>query len=139
MSKDGPTIFTRLQRGILTPDMAIDAEFLGAYPHDALFALKYRSRRSQEQLNFYWLKLQRVVAATGRWPTKEQLHKQLLRECGHFTPVATFEGGIRLEANSASFSAMNPKDFTQYTQAADAVLSEATGIDLEAMMQRETA
>ena len=135
MTKDAPTIFVRFERGKLVPDMACDAELLDAYPQGALFALKDRSRRSQEQNSYYWVKLQRVVEATGRWPNKEQLHKQLMIECGHFAPVATFDGGIRLEAESASFSAMKPKDFTEYTKAADAILSEATGIDLEAMMR----
>lgn len=134
MTKDAPTIMVRFERGKLAPDSAHDAELLDQYPQGSLYELKDRSRRSNPQNSFYWVKLGRVVEATGRWANAEQLHKQLMIECGHFTPVATLNDGIRLEADSASFRAMTPKDFTQYTKAADQVLAASTGIDLEALM-----
>lgn len=133
MTKDTPTIMAVFERGQIRPDTPHDAELLDQYPPGALFELKDRSRRSNPQNSFYWVKLTRIAEATGRWANAEQLHRQLLIMCGHYTTVNTLDGGVRLEACSTSFKAMKPKDFTDYTKRADVVLAEA-GIDVEALM-----
>lgn len=133
MTKDTPTIMVTFERGKLTADSPHDAELLDQYPQGSLFELKDRSRRSNPQNSYYWVKLTRICEATGRWANAEQLHRQLLIMCGHYTTVSTLDGGVRLEASSTAFKAMKPKDFTDYTKHADVVLAEA-GIDLEALM-----
>ena len=125
----------RKERGKLVPDQPYDAELLDAYPDGALFESKDRSRRSNPQNSFYWVALGRVVEATGKWASSQQLHRQLLISCGHHTSVVTLDGGIRLEADSAAFSNMKHHAFTNYLKHAWPVLSETTGIDLEAMMR----
>ncbi len=134
MTKETPTIMVIFKGGKLTPDSAYDAELLDQYPQGALFELKDRSLRSNKQNSRYWVKLTRVCEATGRWANAEQLHRQLLIMCGHYSTVSTLDGGVRLEANSTAFAAMKPKDFTDYTKRADVVLAEA-GIDTDAIMR----
>ena len=112
MTKETPTIMVGFKGGKLTPDSAHDDELLDQYPQGALFELKDRSRRSNPQNSFYWVKLTRIAEATGRWANAEQLHRQLLIMCGHYSTVSTLDGGVRLEANSTAFSSMKPKDFT---------------------------
>ena len=138
MTKDTPTIMVTLEKGKLVPDTPYDAELLDGYASGSLFALKDRSRRSTPQNSYYWVKLNRIVDATGGWANAETLHKQVLRACGYVTQVMSLNGGIRDEPDSTAFSAMKPKEFTQYTIAADAVLAEATGIDIDAMMEEKT-
>ena len=135
MTKDTPTIMVGFKGGVLTPDSAHDAELLDQYPQGALFELKDRSRRSNPQNSYYWVVLGRVVEAAGKWASSQQLHRQLLIATGHFTSVATMDGGVRLEADSAAFKNMKPQAFTNYLKHAWPVLSEATGIDLEEMMR----
>lgn len=133
MTKDTPTIMVRFEKGKLTPDQPYDAELLDTYPGVSLFELKDRTRRSNGQNSYYWVALNRVVEATGRWANAEQLHRQLLIKCSFFTAVTTLDGGVRLEACSTSFKSMKQKEFNDYTKQAFLALAE-TGIDFEALM-----
>lgn len=91
MTKDTPTIMVKFERGQLVPDQAYDAELLDACLPGALFELKDRSRRSNKQNSFYWVLLNRVVEATGKWASSQQLHRQLLISCGYYTSVVTLD------------------------------------------------
>jgi hypothetical protein len=130
MAKDNPVVMVEKKGGSLSPLSPIDAEILDSFEQGAMFRLEYASRRSNPQNSLYWVMLQRIVDATGRWPSSEALHKQLLIECGHYTPVLSLDGKrARLEADSASFKAMRPKEFKAYMDMAIDKLAEHTGID----------
>lgn len=130
MAKDQPTIMAQIEDGRLKPLSVLDAELLSGFENGELFRLEYASRRSNPQNSLYWVMLQRVVDATGKWPSSEALHKQLLIHCGHHTPVYSLDGkSIRLEANSAAFKSMKPKEFKAYMDLAIDMLAEHTGID----------
>ena len=125
-----PKIMVERTRTGLVPCTAYDCEMLDNYAPGQLFELGERSRRSNPQLNTYWLALDRVVKATGHWPTKEHLSDELKKVCGYFSWSMDLETGEMSKVpDSISFGAMGQTDFRTYFDAAMAKLAEAIGYD----------
>jgi hypothetical protein len=64
-----------------------------------------------------------------RYPTKEKLHKALLREVGMVTVSFDLDGTPRLTEDSTAFDAMNAEDFKAYFDAAIKALADIIGAD----------
>ena len=131
MAKEKPVIMVKKHaQSCLCALSAIDAELLEEFETGAEFRISYASRRSNPQNSLYWVALNRVVKATGKWPTARKLHHTLLIECKFFTPVLSLDGNhVRLEADSTRFESMKPKEFNTYFELAMQKLAEAVGYD----------
>lgn len=138
MAKDKPVMMFEKRQGKLVPLTPIDAELMDDFPEGALFCANERTRRSNPQNSLYWVVLSRVVKATGKWPTPYKLHHALLIDAEFFTPVANLDGtALRLEPDSSRFSAMGPKEFSAYFEAAMARLASVLGYDPLAFYEEE--
>lgn len=138
-SKPPAPMVEKTARG-LVPASAHDAEVIDSASIGALFDLVPRSRRSNPQNRLYWGVLEKVVSATGAWPTSAHLHEQLVKGCG-FTELVLnpFTGLYEEERDSTAFDAMPPADFKVFMDTALAKLSEAIGVDvMDLLPPRET-
>lgn len=134
MAKETPSIELAFDGKGLSPLTAADAELLDAYPKKTEFRAVEMKRRSNAQLKFYWVGLERIVEATDMWPTKEHLHRAILLACGYFKTTYTLSGDPRIEVDSASFASMNQHEFNLYFKKARAALLIESGIDWDEVM-----
>ncbi len=123
-----PIILRRTNHG-LAPLNGFDADRLAEYPFGADLEVTIKCRRSIPQLRAYWVMLQRVVDATGSYPTAEHLHEALKLEMGYTKPIRRFNGKTELVPDSVAISAMDAATFQLFFTAAEAKIAEAFGID----------
>lgn len=102
---------------------------LEQYALDSVVEVSLRKRRSSTQNALYWAMLQRVVDATGAYPTAPHLHDALKLELGYTTPMRTLSGEIRFIPDSTSFGKMDAAQFRTFFDAAAAKLAEVYGFD----------
>lgn len=130
-----PMPIVRLTSTGIAPVSALDAEELGRFPRGTEFDLKPRTRRSLPQHRAYWKALSLAVEATGRWPSREALHKALKINAGLVEPIMNMRGQIvGMQANSTALDQMPQHEFQAYFERAMADLSEAIGFDALAWM-----
>jgi hypothetical protein len=142
MSNAHPSIIVRKTKHGLSPVSAYDAEQMDAFIPNTEFDIKPRTKRSLPQARMYWAMLTRLVAATAlgdRYPTKEKLHKALLREVGMVDVSFDLDGTPRLTEDSTAFDKMGQQEFQTYLDKAVARLAEITGTDPLAPEQMERA
>lgn len=118
------TIHVRRIGGMLSPADARAAETLHRIPQRAPFSIRVQRERSHEQLALYWQCLERVVEATGRWRTAEELHLALKIATGYVEKVRLIDGRRVLVPESVAFDQMSQDEFTRYFDAAMRVLCE---------------
>ena len=117
-------------RGI-APVSAYDAEEIAGFPIGTEFDLICRTKRSTPQLRLYWVTLGNVIAATGRWPSREALHRALKIKAGMVELVYDLQGKpIGMQVDSTALDAMTHKEFTAYFDGAMVMLSDAVGYDV---------
>lgn len=135
-SREAPPMpIVRLTPAGLVPVSGFDAEELGRFPRGTEFDLKPRTRRSLPQHRTYWKALSRAVEATGRWPSREALHKALKINAGLVEPILNLRGQVvGMQANSTALDKMPQHEFQEYFERAMADLSEAIGYDALAWM-----
>lgn len=137
MSKK-PLIVVQKQGQRMNPATPADAELLDEFANGKQFSLMPVGGRSWPQLKLYWMFLGRVIKATGLYPTKEHLHRELLIQCGFYTRVVSLSGGIRFDPDSAAFDKMAHEDFCTYFNEAIAAMA-SHGIEFDAVMERQPA
>lgn len=96
---------------------------------DSVVQVSIRKRRSNPQNDLYWAMLDRVVDATGAYPTSDHLHDALKHELGYTTPVKMFDGTIIFFPDSTAFGKMDAAQFRTFFDAAAAKLAEIYGFD----------
>lgn len=122
--------------GRLIPAGPYDEEELQRHPQGTMFDLKARTRRSHPQLRTYWKALGVAVEATGRWPSREALHKALKVACGLVEPILNLRGEVvGMQAHSIALDKMTASDFKAYFDKAMGMLADATGFDPLAFLQ----
>ncbi|MFE3837321.1 hypothetical protein [Pseudogemmobacter sonorensis] len=131
-----PLPIVRLTQSGISPVSRFDADELALFPAGTEFDMKPRTRRSLPQHRTYWKALSRAVEATGRWPSREALHKALKINAGLVEPILDLRGRVvGMQANSTALDAMLQHEFQAYFQRAMADLSEAIGYDALAWME----
>ena len=125
-----PLIMRRTPHG-LSPASSYDAEEIAGFPIGTEFDLICRTKRSTPQLRLYWVTLGSVIAATGRWPSREALHRALKIKAGMVELVYDLQGKpIGMQVDSTALDAMTHKEFTAYFDGAMVMLSDAVGYDV---------
>lgn len=126
-----PTPIVRKTASGLFPVSGFDAEEIDGFSLGQEFDLKPRARRSRPLLRTYWKTLGGVIEATGMYPTKKKLHKELKRDLGYVDTVRGLDGVEHEVVESVAFDAMKTDaEFRPYFDAAIARLSEVCGYDV---------
>ena len=109
-----------------------------ARPDDGRHVLiRVRQPRNIKHHDKYWGLLAAIVEATGRWQTKDECHRWIKLQVGHYRQHPQPEGYILCELLPTDFAAMPQAEFTEYYALALAALAMETGIDPETL-ERET-
>lgn len=128
------TVRVRVVGQRLEPAGAADAELIEAMGGAGEVTARLTRSRSLPHQRWYWACLHRLVASTAlgdHYPSAEHLHRALLYETGHTTPIHVPGLGDILAPDSTRFDAMDQVTFRTYTDAASRVLAEHFGLALE--------
>lgn len=121
----------------LSPVAAFDAEQLWADPAGTEYDLVKRTKRSWPQLKLYWAMLNRVVKATGKWPSAEHLHEAIKLTLGYCREGVNLRtGDVTLVADSAALDRMDHDQFRQFFDAAQGLIAEQLGFDPLAFIEQ---
>lgn len=82
------------------------------------FTIRLWRERSHEQNSLYWQALEKVVEATGRWHTANELHLALKVACGYVDKVMLLDGRLVLVPGSIAFDRMNQEEAQKFYDAA---------------------
>lgn len=129
MSAD--TVMLRQVGGVLLPADQHALEVVRKLEPHRVFPARLLRGRSHRQNALYWRVLERVVDATGRWRTPQELHAALRIALGHVDEVVTFAGRRVLVPSSTAFDAMPHDEAQAYYDAAFRLLAETLdcGVD----------
>lgn len=131
------TIHVRRIGGLLCPADARAAETLHRIPQRAPFSIRVQRERSHEMNALYWQCLERVVEATDRWRTAEELHLALKIASGYVEKVRLIDGRLVLVPGSIAFDKMSQDEAARYYEAALTVLCTEVmgGCTVEELLQ----
>lgn len=120
---------------MLSPADRHAAEELRKIPHRHTVAMRVLRPRSHEQLALYWRCLERVVEATGKFRSPQELHLALKIACGRVETVRLVDGRHVLVPDSVAFDQMSQDDFQAYfNDAMRIVESELIGGEVEELL-----
>jgi hypothetical protein len=130
------TILMRRLGGLLYPAEDKAAEILRRIPPRMPIAVRVLRHRSPEQTALYWRCLERVVEATGRWRTPEELHLALKVATGRVDVVRLLDGRRVLVPESIAFDQMTQDEASAYFDAALRVVCDEImgGISVEELL-----
>lgn len=113
------------------------AKALEKTPLDRPFTIRLWRERSHEQNALYWRCLERVVEATGKWRTPEELHLALKVATGYVDKVRLVDGRLVLVPGSIAFDKMGQDEAQRYYDAALRILCEEImgGCTVEELLQ----
>ena len=131
-------IVCKTAKGI-TPASAFDAEELDRFPLNTEFDIVPRTHRSSKQNRTYWLALNKIVAATDRWPDSRHLHDALRRSLGYIHVRKDLSGEPYLALDSTAFDSMSANEFSAYFERAIARLAQVTQCDPLAFLDEHRA
>lgn len=121
----------------LRPLTAYDAEVVFSDPVGTTYDLVKRSRRSNPQLRLYWVMLDRVVKATGKWPNSAKLSRDIKLTLGYVEPAVNLRTGeMSLSPDSIALDAMEPDEFKVFFDKAAELLAERLGFDPLAFLEQ---
>ena len=118
------TFRVKRQIGTLIPADLHAQEAIDKLPPGKPFTVRLHGDRSHEQLALYWRVLERVVEATGRWHTPEELHLALKVACGYVDKVRLLNGRLVLCPGSIAFDKMGQEEAQRYYDAALRIVAE---------------
>lgn len=123
--------------GMLMPVDARSAEAIRKLPQRKPFAIRLWRERSHEQNAMYWRCLERVVEATGKWRTPEELHTALKVATGYVDKVRLLNGRLVLVPGSIAFDRMSQDEAQRYYDAALRVVCDEImgGCTVEELLQ----
>ena len=129
MTKSNKIQLMKIQ-GAMVPLTEHDRDNLEECAEGTVFNLKSTKIRSNKHHNMYWSILNKVVKATGKWPTKDHLHDELKWACGYVRMRYNKLNGQHMRmVDSISFDEMDQKEFAAYFDMAMATLAEGIGYD----------
>lgn len=130
------TILMRRVGGMLHPADEKAAKLLRRIPPRTPIAVRILRHRNPAQTAMYWSVLQRVVEATGRWRTPEELHLALKVATGMVREVQLVSGRRILVPESTAYDQMTADDFQHYMDAALCIICEEImgGISVEELL-----
>jgi hypothetical protein len=102
----------------LVPADPQSARLVQRLPEEGIVEARVQRRRSHAALALYWAVLERVVEATGRWRTPEELHNALKIATGRIDKVRLLDGRLVLVPGSIAFDAMSQDEAERYYEAA---------------------
>jgi hypothetical protein len=131
------TILMRRIGGGLFPAEDKAAEMLLKLRPRVPVAIRVLRHRSPEQTALYWRCLERVVEATGKWRTPEELHLALKVATGRVDVVRLLDGRRVLVPESIAFDAMTQDEATAYFDAALRIVCDELmgGISVEELLE----
>jgi hypothetical protein len=118
------TVLMRRIGGALWPADEKAAEAIRRLRVREPVAVRIMRSRSAAQNSLYWRVLNRVIEATGRWRTAQELHLALKVATGHVDVVGLIDGRRVLVPQSTSFDAMTQDEAQAYYDAAFKVIAE---------------
>ena len=135
------TILMRRLGGFLYPAEDKAVEMLQRIPPRVPIAVRVLRHRSPEQTALYWRCLERVVEATGRWHTPEELHLALKVATGRVDIVQLLDGRRVLVPESIAFDAMTQDEASAYFDAALKIVCDEImgGITVEELLDHAGA
>ena len=93
------------------------------------FLVRVRRPRNPKHHRLYWGMLSQVVDATGRWSSRDALHKWIKYQLNLYT-VTAFDGGrVIVEWDSTDYMSMDQADFREFFDQAVAAICIETGVD----------
>lgn len=95
--------------------------------------VEIRQPRNLRHHRKYWALLNKVVTATGRWPTAEACHRWVKWELRMFVPIAQKNGLMVIEWDSTDFNTMSQQKFGEFYERALNCIALETGIDAESL------
>jgi hypothetical protein len=127
------TLLCRRIGGALWPVDEESKKLARRLPAKKPVAIRLVAERSREQLALYWQVLGRVVDATGRWHTPEELHLALKIATGRVGTVHLLDGRAVLVPASTAFDQMTQDEFQSYFDAAMRIVTDEImgGVPLE--------
>lgn len=132
-----PIILKRTPRG-LEPNSKLAHDLLSKYDLGSLVEVTVKQRRSSTQNAAYWTMLERVVDATGAFPTSDALHNALKMDLGYTTPVKKLSGEIIFVPDSTAFGKMDAPAFRAFFEAAQKRIAEVFQIDVAELRESDT-
>lgn len=108
----------------LVPATEAAKKAIAALPFGKRLEVRLSGDRSHEQLALYWSILEKVVEATGRWHTPEELHLALKVACGYVDKVRLLNGRLVLCPGSIAFDKMGQEEAQRYYDAALKIVAE---------------
>jgi hypothetical protein len=113
-----------------------DAEKLASIPEGALFEIVPVTKRSDRQLRTYWKALGLVVKVTGKWPSAENLHRDIKMTLGYREQTINLRTGeITLVPDSIALDKMDHDEFCAFMNQAMELLADHVGFDPLAFLQ----
>ena len=127
--------------GGLFPADATGADLLRHLPPRMPVAVRIMRGRSAVQCALYWSVLEKVVEATGRWRTSQELHLALKVATGHIDIVRLVDGRMVKVPQSTAFDAMTQDEAQAYYDAAFRVICDEVmgGMPVEELLSQTGA
>lgn len=93
-----------------------------------------RRARSPQFHRLFFAMLRKVIEATGRWETEDELLDALKFAVGHYQTVQTLAGGFERRPKSINFAAMDQTKFKRFVDRCVWAIAEHIGIDAVALL-----
>lgn len=133
-----PIVLRRTERG-LEPRSRLARDILDQYAEHSDVEVTIKKRRSLPQLRLYWTMLQKVVEATGAYPTAEHLHDAVKMQLGYTSPMRLLDGGVAWIPDSVAMAKMDAVQFKGFFDSAAELLAKTYGFDPLAETEQEAA
>lgn len=130
------TVLMQRRVGTLIPAEPKANKLLDRIPAGERIAVRILRGRSALQNRMYWQVLERVVEATGRWRTADELHAALKVATGHIETIELINGRRVLVPDSIRFEHMSQDEAQVYYDAAYRILCDEifNGITVEELL-----
>lgn len=130
------TILMRRVGGMLHPADEKAAKLLRRIPPKTPIAVRILRHRNPAATALYWTVLDRVVEATGRWRTPEELHMALKVALGMVESMVLISGRKILVPQSTAYDQMSEDDFSSYMDSALKILCDEVmgGISVDELL-----
>lgn len=123
-------IIMRREFGRLYPVNDAETEILCEYPQNTDLWVSIRRKRSKVQNDFYWVKLDAIIASGAtKYFSSTQLHEALKYEMGYVKAIRKLNGEIVYEPDSTAFDKMEQSEFNKYFEEAMRLVREHFGIN----------
>ena len=120
------------ERGRLVPLTPYDEEAFDNLPDGMEFELKAEKSKQSPTQRRYWMILNRVCKATGKWPRAYELHNNLKIAAGYFVDGVDMVTGKPVKIpSSTAIEAMTAREFLDYFNAVMPLLERAIGFNPE--------